>query len=139
MQVGCAVGSARGTDARHVQHATMLKLVLVALIGVFFVLNGLNHLFNTMILEEYAHRQRLPYAKRLVQLSGVLLILGGIAFVIPATRQAAVIGLGIFLVLAMILIHHFWTDRDRDTRLYEMLHFAKNLLILVELVYIGFA
>lgn len=117
----------------------MLKLALVALIGVFFVLNGINHLFNTLILEEYAHRQRLPHARTLVRLSGLLLIAGGIAFVIPATRQAAVVGLSVFLVLAMVLIHHFWTDRDRDTRLFEMLQFSKNLLILVELVYIGFA
>ena len=72
-------------------------------------------------------------------MTGLLLIAGGIAFVIPATRQPAIIGLGVFLILAMILIHHFWSDRDRDTRLYEMLHFSKNLLILVELVYIGFA
>ena len=117
----------------------MLKIILIALIGVFFVLNGINHLFNTMILEEYAHRQRLPHPRKLVLASGVLLLLGGIAFVIPQTRQAAVIGLSLFHVMAMVLIHHFWTDRDRDTRLYEMLHFAKNLLILVELVYIGFA
>ena len=117
----------------------MLKLTLVGLIGVFFVLNGINHLFNTKILEEYAHRQRLPEPRRLVQLSGLLLIAGGIAFVIPVTRQAAVIGLSVFLILAMVLIHHFWTDRDRDTRLYEMLHFSKNLLILFELIYIGFA
>ena len=117
----------------------MLKLILIALIGIFFVLNGINHLFNTMILEEYAHRQRLPYAKRLVQLSGLLLIAGGIGFMIPETRQAAVIGLGVFLVLAMVLIHHFWTDQDRNTKLYEMLHFSKNLLILVELLYVGFA
>ena len=117
----------------------MLKLALIGLIGLFFVLNGLNHLFNTMILEEYAHRQRLPRPRILVQLSGVLLIAGGIGFVIPATRQAAVIGLCVFLALASVLIHHFWTDHDRDTKLYEMLQFSKNLLIMVELVYIGFA
>ena len=117
----------------------MLKTALIGFIGLFFVVNGLNHIFNTMILEEYAHRQRLPNARTLVRLSGVALIVGGIGFMIPGTRQAAVIGLGIFLVLSMVLIHHFWTDRDHETRLYELLQFSKNLLILVELVYIGFA
>ncbi len=117
----------------------MLKLTLIGFIGLFFVLNGLNHLFNTMILEEYAHRQRLTHPRALIRISGVLLIAGGLGFMIPATRQAAVIGLCVFLALAMVLIHHFWTDRDRDTRLFEMLQFSKNLLIMVELVYVGFA
>jgi uncharacterized membrane protein YphA (DoxX/SURF4 family) len=117
----------------------MLKIVLIALIGLFFVLNGLNHLFNTMFLAEYAHRQSLAHPRTLVRLSGVFLIAGGIGFVIPATRQIAVLGLCVFLALASVFIHHFWTDRDRDARLYEILQFSKNQLIMVELMYIGFA
>jgi hypothetical protein len=27
------------------------------LLGLFFILNGLNHLFNRLTLEEYAHRR----------------------------------------------------------------------------------
>lgn len=117
----------------------MLKSTLIVLIGVFFVLNGLNHLFNSQVLAEYAHRRRLKYGRQLVALTGVLLVAGGVGFVIPALRVPAIVGLSLFLILAMVLIHHFWTEPDREGRLHEALHFSKNLLILVELIYIGFA
>ena len=117
----------------------MLKQTLIILIGLFFVLNGLNHLFNTKILADYAKRRSLKYGKQLVQGTGIFLILGGVGFVLPEFRQAAIVGLGLFLVTALVLVHHFWTCTSREERLYEALHFSKNLLILVELIYIGFA
>ena len=35
----------------------MIKTILVSLLGIFFILNGINHLFNTKTLEEYAHKR----------------------------------------------------------------------------------
>lgn len=116
----------------------MLKQALILLIGAFFLLNGANHFWNTKVLASYAARQRLPRPALLVRASGVLLMAAGIAFTIPALRLYAVVALCVFLLAATLLIHHFWTLRDRDERLYEALHFSKNALIFVELLYIEF-
>jgi putative oxidoreductase len=52
----------------------MIKTVLLILLGLFFILNGLNHLFNRLTLEEYAHRRQLMSPRIIVFLSGLLLI-----------------------------------------------------------------
>ena len=71
----------------------MIKQILLIMLGLFFVLNGVNHLFNTMILEEYAHKRGLIAPKAAVLISGVLLIFGGISLVIPSLRLYGIIGL----------------------------------------------
>ena len=117
----------------------MLKQVLILLIGAFFVLSGVNHFFNCHVITSYAKRMRLPRAELLVKGSGVLLIGGGVAFVFPGLRLYAVVALAAFVAIAAVLIHHFWTESERDERMYEALQFAKNALIFVELLYIQFA
>jgi len=117
----------------------MLKSVLIVLIGVFFLLSGLNHWLNCHLISGYARRMRLPRAELLVRLSGLLLIAGGVAFWFEAPRSYAVIALAAFIAAASVLIHHFWTEREREARMYEGLQFAKNALIFVELLYIEFA
>ena len=117
----------------------MLKQTLIVLIGAFFVLSGLNHFFNCHVITSYAKRMRLPRAEELVKASGVLLVAGGVAFLFPDVRVYAVVALAGFVALAAVLIHHFWTEKERDTRMYEALQFAKNALIFVELLYIEFA
>jgi uncharacterized membrane protein YphA (DoxX/SURF4 family) len=57
----------------------MIKTILLILLGLFFILNGLNHLFNRLTLEEYAHRRGLVSPRIMVFLSGLLLIFGGLS------------------------------------------------------------
>ena len=116
----------------------MIKQVLILLIGAFFVLSGVNHFYNGHVITSYAKRMRLPRAEGLVKASGILLVAGGIAFVFPGLRAYAVVALAGFVALAAVLIHHFWTEKERDARMYEALQFAKNALIFVELIYIEF-
>ncbi len=114
-----------------------IKLILLIMLGLFFVLNGINHLFNSHILEEYAEKRGLFSPKIAVLLSGILLIFGGISLVIKPIRIYGIIGLSIFLVVAAFTIHQFWQERDREKRMMEAAHFAKNMAILTELVYIA--
>ncbi len=43
----------------------------------FFLLNGINHFYNTHILKEYAAKRGLIAPKFMVILSGILLLMGG--------------------------------------------------------------
>ena len=117
----------------------LLKQILIGLIGLFFVLNGVNHYYNEKILAGYARKRRLFKPRLAVQASGVLLVLGGVAFLFKDSRLYGVVALCGFMILATFLLHRFWVERDRDTKMLEAMHFAKNLVIITELLYIQWA
>lgn len=115
----------------------MIKTILLLLLGLFFVLNGINHLLNTHIYQEYAHKRGLLSPKLMVRLSGLLLIFGGLSLMTGYMKLYGIIGLSVFLVIAAFTIHSFWKEKDRDGKLMEATHFAKNFAILTELIYIA--
>lgn len=115
----------------------MIKTILLIALGLFFILNGLNHFFNKRMVEEYAEKHRLFLPKISVLLSGILLVGGGITLMTGFLRIYGIIGLSIFLLVASFTIHQFWREPDRDSRMIEGLHFMKNIAILIELIYIA--
>ena len=115
----------------------MIKTILLILLGLFFILNGINHLFNRHIVEEYAEKRSLLAPRILVFLSGLLLIFGGLTLMTGYLRLYGIIGLSIFLVIAAFSIHKFWQEKDRNMRMMEAMHFSKNMAILTELIYIA--
>lgn len=117
----------------------MFKIILLTLLAVFFILNGLNHFYNEKILEEYARKRHLFSPKLSVIAAGALLIVGGVFLVIPSLLIIGVICLSTFLLVAALTIHTFWVEKEKQERLVEAMHFAKNMAILTELLYIGFA
>ncbi len=116
----------------------MLKTILLVLLGLFFVLNGLNHLINTHIYEEYSVKRGLMSPKLMVRLSSIVLIFGGLSLAFGFFMKVGIIGLSIFLVIASFTVHSFWKEKKTDMKLLEGMHFAKNMAILTELIYIAY-
>lgn len=124
----------------------MLKTTLFVLLGLFFLLNGANHLWSTHVYEEYARKRGLVSPRAMVRLSGVGLLFGGAALIGGGLglvdRLWLLVGIGglcIFLVVASVTIHRFWEERETELRLLEGMHFAKNMAILTELIYMATA
>lgn len=115
----------------------MIKQILLILLGIFFLLNGLNHFFNSKILEEYAEKRSLLASKLMIKLSGILLCFGGITLISGFYLLYGIIGLCIFLLIASVTIHKFWGVENREIMMLESMHFAKNWAIIFELLYIG--
>ncbi len=115
----------------------MIKAILLILLGLFFILNGVSHLINTRIYEEYSTKKGLISPKLMVRVSGVALIFGGLSLASGYLMTIGIIGLSIFLVLASFTIHQFWKEHTREEKLLEAMHFAKNMAILTELIYIA--
>ena len=115
----------------------MLKTILVILLGIFFLLNGINHLFNRHILEEYAHKRGMISPRLAVLLSGLLLIFGGLTLITGYWTLLGIVGLSMFLVISALTIHQFWAEKTADMRMMESMHFAKNMAILTELLYLA--
>ena len=107
------------------------------MLWLFFLLNGVNHLFNTHTYEEYAHKRGLISPRLMVRLSGLALIFGGLTLITGYLKIYGIIGLSIFLVIAAFTIHQFWKESTNEMRMLEGMHFAKNMAILTELIYIA--
>ncbi len=117
----------------------MIKTILLILLGLFFILNGTNHLVNTHIYEEYSKKRGLVSPRLMVQLSSVVLIFGGFTLMFNFLVLYGVIGLSIFLVIASFSLHRFWKEKDSQSKLLESMHFAKNMAIFTELIYIAYS
>lgn len=117
----------------------MIKTILLILLGLFFILNGFNHLINTELYEEYSRKKGLISPKLMVRTSGVVLIFGGLSLASGYLMQLGIIGLSIFLIIASITIHQFWNEQGKEKKLLEGMHFAKNMAILTELIYIAYS
>ncbi|TVQ42293.1 MAG: DoxX family membrane protein [Saprospirales bacterium] len=59
----------------------MIKQILLILLGIFFLLNGINHFYNTQVLKEYAKKRGMIAPKIMVYLAGILLVLGGLSMI----------------------------------------------------------
>lgn len=125
-------------------YVVMVKIILLVILGTFFILNGVNHVFNTRTYEAYARKRRLIAPLVMVRFSGGALIAGGLSLILGAfgwipgfLMLAGIAGLGLFLVIASFYMHQFWTESDPELRMMESMHFAKNVAILTELVYIA--
>ena len=116
----------------------MLKTILLILLGLFFILNGVNHWINSHIYEEYSSKKGLMSPRLMVRLSGIVLVFGGVTLALGYLRIYGIIGLSVFLVIASFTIHQFWKESKTEARLLEGMHFAKNMAILTELIYIAY-
>jgi uncharacterized membrane protein YphA (DoxX/SURF4 family) len=85
----------------------MLKQVVVILLGIFFIINGVNHFYNTDLLKEYAESRGLFSPRFMVRLSGILLLFGGLTLITGYFVVIGAIGLGLFLIAASFSIHTF--------------------------------
>ena len=64
-------------------------------------------------------------------------IFGGLSLITGIFKLLGVIGLSVFLVVATLTIHRFWSEREREMQLLEAMNFAKNMAIVTELIYIA--
>ena len=117
----------------------MIKTILLILLGLFFILNGINHFINIHFYEEYSTRKGLISPRLMVRLSGIALIFGGLSLASGFLMIYGIIGLSIFLIIASFTIHQFWKEKGNEKKLLEGMHFAKNMAILTELIYIAYS
>lgn len=101
-----------------------------ALLGGFFLYNGIHHFLELNSMAQYAGAKNVPMPKAAVSASGALLLIGGTSLVTgikPKLGTAAVIG---FLMGVSPAIHDFWNIEDPQQKQNEMINFSKNMALL---------
>ncbi len=100
------------------------------LFGLIFIGSGLaGHLQQADATAGYAESRGVSNAKSLVQISGVLILAGGLGVIFGVWADLAALGLVVYTLIAAFMVHHFWTDEDEMTKTMEMSMFMKNLSI----------
>lgn len=100
------------------------------LIGVFFLIAGVNHFARLNMMAAYAKMKGVPAAPVAVGGSGVLLLLGGVSMLLGFHPSIGVLLLVIFLLLTAFMMHNFWAVQDPVAKMGEMAQFQKNIAIL---------
>ncbi len=99
------------------------------LFGGFFLMSGINHFTKLEAMTGYAKYKKLPAAKLGVLISGLMLVLGGIYIILGFYADLGALLLAIFLVLAAVIFHNFWTETDATAKQNEMLAFMKDIAL----------
>ena len=112
------------------------------LFGGYFLYNAYNHFRHSNSLAAYAKMKGVPMPKAAVIGSGVLLLIGGITFIIGWKMIIGMWALIVFLVPITIVMHAFWKIEDPQMRMNEEIQFGKNvaligsLLVMIALSYL---
>lgn len=97
--------------------------------GLYFLYNGINHFAHLQAMSGYARSKGVPAAKLAVTITGLLLILGGVAAVLGSAQVATFILL-VFLIPTTIIMHNFWTVHDPQQKMMETVQFMKNIALI---------
>lgn len=95
-----------------------------------FIMSGaMNHLMNLEQMTQYAEMKGVPAARISVIVSGIVILLGGLAILLGFQVGIASIILFLFLLVTNYFMHNFWAIEDEQQKQVEMTNFMKNLVI----------
>lgn len=97
--------------------------------AVYFLYNGAGHFVNFQGLRAYAEAKGVPVPGGAVAVTGLILLAGGLSFLLEYQMQAGAAVLALFLVPSAVLMHNFWAEQDGGSRANELAHFLKNIAL----------
>jgi putative oxidoreductase len=98
--------------------------------ALIFVISGLTaHLAQARQMAGYARAQGAPAPELLVPLSGVVIIVGGLAVALGVYADAGALLLAAFVFSVAFFMHAFWREQDPQQKQNQMAHFMKNMAL----------
>jgi putative oxidoreductase len=98
--------------------------------GLFFIYNGYGHFAKFKNMVGYAKFKKVPQPEMMVALSGAMLVLGGISYVLGIDTQVGTILLLAFMIPTTYMMHQFWNEKDAQAKMNETIGFTKNMAII---------
>ncbi|MFW9777976.1 MAG: DoxX family protein [Candidatus Heimdallarchaeota archaeon] len=109
---------------------SVIFLIGRVVVGAFYLYNAWNHFKNVDMLQGYAGSKGVPSPRLAVQVTGLLLAIAGITFILGVFPEIGVLSLVAFFVPVNIMMHNFWTIEDAQMKAAERVQFMKNLALL---------
>ena len=104
----------------------IVLLIARVLFAFMFLGSGINHLKQSNAMTGYAQFKKVPMPKLSVQLSGVIMLLGGLSVILGVWTDIGAIALAVLLVLMAVKMHDYW-NADEASKQVEMIGFLKNI------------
>ncbi|HKZ70046.1 MAG TPA: DoxX family protein [Anaerolineales bacterium] len=109
----------------------IVLLVGRILVGGYYLYNASNHLFlGTAGLTGYAASKNVPMPKPAVYVAGVLLLIGGLSFLLGYQPIIGTTALVLFFLPVSFKMHDFWAVQDPMAKIGEMVNFTKNMALM---------
>ena len=83
-----------------------------ALFSLLFISSGINHLKGADAMAGYAASKGVPAAKLMVQLSGLLILFGGVTVLTGYWADLGALAIALFTIVAALQMHQFWKETD---------------------------
>ncbi len=106
----------------------VIVLIGRILFSMVFVGAGIGHLTQTEGTAAAAEARGLPSPRLMAQISGVVMLLGGLAVILGIWTDLALLGIAALMFVYNITMHPFWKEEGMQQQL-EMSMFMKNLSI----------
>ena len=100
-----------------------------ALVGLFLILMGMNHFGNLQQMTVNVAEVGLPAPMVAVIISGVLLVLAGVSFLLGFQPPIGVLAAALFFVPVTLVMHDFWAIQEPMARQEEMMTFLRNFAL----------
>ncbi len=104
-----------------------LFLVGRVLLGFFLIIMGMNHFGNLESMTTMVAEVGLPAPMVAVVVTGVLLVLAGVSFLVGFHPPMGVLAAALFFVPVTLVIHDFWAIQDPVARQQELSTFLRNV------------
>ena len=104
----------------------IVLLIARILFAGMFIMSGINHLTKADAMTGYAQFKKVPAPKLSVQLSGLLLALGGLSIILGVYADLGAIVIAALLVIMAVKMHDFWNAQG-EAKQPEMIGFMKNI------------
>jgi putative oxidoreductase len=105
----------------------ILELIGKALFSTIFIASGISHFKNFDSMAGYARAKKLLFADLNVMVSGVILLVAPVFFVLGFLETLALASLAVFLLLTSFIFHAYWKEEDPMSRMNEQIAFNKNI------------
>ncbi|MDD5318543.1 MAG: DoxX family membrane protein [Candidatus Pacebacteria bacterium] len=108
----------------------ILAIVGQVIFGIFWIRSGINHLAHVNMLTGYAASKKVPLPRTSIIVTGLLLLVGGVGYILGLYIWWATLALIVFLIPTTFMMHNFWTASDPQARASEQVHFMKNMALI---------
>ena len=100
------------------------------LVGSSFLYNAINHFTHVGMMSAHVAAKGVPAAPLAIVVSGILLAVAGLTFLLGWHPKIGVAALVLFLVPVTFIMAPFWKAPDPQARMTDLVHFTKNLALL---------
>ena len=100
------------------------------LVGCYYLHGAYKHFAHMAGMARSAAAHGVPAPEIAVIGAGLLLLIGGLSFLLGAFPRVGVAAIVLFLVPVTLIMHAFWADRDPAQRQADLINFTKNFALL---------